>query len=210
MDIKFFIRTTGERVLHPSIERELGSNYTLLIDKDHRPVESFIEQLGIISEFDSVLLEDDVILCKDFVKEITKAITRYPRVIINFFDSPVEYYTTHYTTHAFCYNQCTFYPKGISAKLVEPMIRLRQPYNQYDTLVNKAIQDLKLVYVRYRPTLVQHIDYNTLIQKQNWPRRTIYFKDYLDELGISIEEAWIKENNNKLTNLLFEQFNEKH
>ena len=167
MDIKFFIRTTGERVLHPSIERELGSNYTLLIDKDHRPVESFIEQLGIISEFDSVLLEDDVILCKDFVNEITKVIKSYPGVIINFFDSPIEYYTTHYTTHAFCYNQCTFYPKGISGKLVEPMIRLRQPYNQYDTLVNKAIQDLKLVYVRYRPTLVQHIDYNTLIQKQN-------------------------------------------
>ena len=107
MGIKFFIRTTGERVLHPSIERELGSNYTLLIDKDHRPVESFIEQLGIISEFDSVLLEDDVILCKDFVNEITKVVKKYKKYIINFFTLPHEYFTTTLGLFQFAYNQCT-------------------------------------------------------------------------------------------------------
>ena len=37
-------------------------------------------------------------------------------------------------------------------------------------------------------------------------RRGIYFKDYLDELGIKIEDAWTKENRDKLTNLMKEKF----
>ena len=74
MDLKIFIRTTGERKLDKSIVRELNGNYTLLVDKEHKPIESFINQLRIISDYDAILLEDDVILCKDFLKEATKVI----------------------------------------------------------------------------------------------------------------------------------------
>lgn len=77
MDLKVFIRTTGERKLDKSIEEELKGNYTLLIDKEHKPIDSFIEQLKTISNYDAILLEDDVILCKDFLNEVNKVISKW-------------------------------------------------------------------------------------------------------------------------------------
>jgi len=207
MNIKFFIRTTGERKLHESISRELGNDYTLLIDKEHKPVGSFIKQLKEISEYDSILLEDDVILCKDFKKEVEKVITEWPNTIVNFFTMPHEYFTTVFGFLYFVYNQCTFYPKGITLQIAEKMIELREPYNQYDSLENKALRALKLPHLRYRPCLVQHIDDNTFIQKSNSSkRRCIWFKDYLDELNINYKEAWTEENQNKLKELMNKKF----
>lgn len=207
MKLKFFIRTTGERKLDPSIEKELGNDYTLLIDKEHKPVDSFIKQLSTISEFDSVLLEDDVILCKEFVKEIEKAISEWPNQIINFFTMPHMFFTTSLGFHTFVYNQCTFYPKGIGKKLAEEMVKLREPYNQYDTLLNKALRSLVIPHVIYRPCLVQHIDANTFIQQSTSnTRRCIWYKDYLDELVIDIKDSWSQEAQSKLKELLNEHF----
>ena len=204
--LKFFIRTTGERYLDESIKRELGNNYTLLIDTEHKPVDSFINQLEIISKYDAVLLEDDVILCKNFVEEVEKAISEWSTHIINFFTLPHEYFTTHLGFMTFVYNQCTYYPKGVGELLAKTMRQLRQPYNQYDTLENKALRELVLPHVVYRPCLVQHIDNNTLIQAStNNRRRTLYFKDYLDELGIDYLVAY--KYKSELAKMLDKQFN---
>lgn len=207
MNIKFFIRTTGERTLHESIKRELGDDYTLLIDKEHKPVDSFIKQLKQISEYDAILLEDDVILCKDFKKEIEKVIKEYPNTVINFFTKPLEYFSTVFGLLQFVYNQCTFYPKGLTNKIADKMIELREPYNQYDTLENKAMRALNIPHLRPRPALVQHIDNNTFIQQStSGARRCIWFKDYLDELNIDYKDAYTLENKEKLTQLMNKKF----
>ena len=197
--MKIFIRTTGERKLDSSIEKELGTDYVLLIDKEHKPLESFIYQLKHISEWDSLLLEDDVILCENFLEEITKAIKSFPNKIINFFTAPFDYFTTHVCIEHFVYNQCTYYPKGMSKIIAEEMEKIKRPYIQYDTLENQALKRLNMVHVKFRPCLVQHIDNNTLIQNSNKiKRRTIWFIDYLKELNIPYEEAYTEENQIKL------------
>lgn len=210
MNLKFFIRTTGERELDPSIKKELGENYTLLIDKDHKPVDSFIEQLKLISDYDAILLEDDIILCKNFVIEAQKIIKEWKNHIINFFTFPHEYFTTAFGLFQFVYNQCTYYPKGMGKILAKKMVELRMPYNQYDTLENKAMRALNIPHLRPRPCLVQHIDKETLIQRgEQLPRRCIWFKDYLDELNIDIKEAYTLENQQKLTELMNKYFGSK-
>lgn len=181
--IKFYVRTTGERILHNSYNQ---INYTLLIDKDHKPVDSFIKQLELIADEDAVLLEDDLVLCNNFEEEITKAVNENPETIINFFNHPLKYFTTHKTCENFAYNQCTYYPKGLGRKVAAKMNELRKSYHQYDTLENLALKVLHLTHVVYRPTLVQHIDYNSLIQKSSGNRRCPYYIDYLKELNISI------------------------
>lgn len=204
--IKIFIRTTGERKLHKSIEKELKGSYTLLVDKEHKPVDSFIKQLKEIDKYDSILLEDDVILCKNFLVNIEKAISEWPNQIINFFTMPHEWFTSFSTIGHFVYNQCTYYPKGISKRMAEEMERIRKPYNQYDTLENLAMYNLNIPSARYRPCLVQHIDHDTLIQKDPSRRRSPYFIDYLDELHIDYNEAYkYKE---KLTELMKSKFKE--
>lgn len=182
MDIKYFVRTTGERKLDDSFKQ---IEYELLIDSDHKPIESFIAQLKYISNFNAVLLEDDVILCRDFKNRIEAAIESHRTDIINFYTSPLQYFTTQYSMK-FSYNQCTYYPKGIADKIANKMIELYNPELKvgYDVLEFGALNKLKLPHLKYRPCLVQHNDKKSLITESNESRITPYFIDYLDDLNI--------------------------
>ena len=186
--MKFYVRTTGDRKLDSSYNQ---IEYSLLIDYTRQPVDSFIKQLEQISNEDAVLLEDDLVLCENFEEEINKVISEFSDTVINFFTLPHEYFTTHKSLGHFVYNQCTYYPKGVAKKIAQKMRELREPYNQYDTLENKAMRALNLPHVRYRPSLVQHLDYNTLIQKVSSNRRTIYYIDYLKKLKIDMNSAYL-------------------
>lgn len=200
MNIRFFVRTTGERDLS---EFNKLSNVEFLYDREHKPVESFIKQLNIISEYNSVLLEDDVILCEDFEKKIIKAISEYPNDIINFFSSPEQFYSTHYT-EKFHYNQCTYYPKGIALTIANEMnkVRFNLPNcRQYDILEFNALRRLQICHVVYRPCLVQHKDISSLLSNGSG-RWSIYYEDYINKLGIEYREAYNRKND--LTKLLQE------
>ena len=197
--IKYFVRTTEERAFDYDLK------YELLVDKEKKPVESFIKQLKYISQFDSVLLEDDLVLCEDFKDKIEDVIRQYPNSIINFFTSPSDYFTTHFSV-TFAYNQCTYYPKGIAEKVANEMEELhkRCPDLQYDVLEHNALRNLGIPHLRYRPCLVQHLDNDSLIQSgaHTICRQTPYFEDYLNELGIRYEDAFSNENRKKLQDLL--------
>lgn len=201
--IKYFVRTTEERTFNYNL------NYELLVDKEKKPAESFINQLKYISQYDSVLLEDDLILCEGFKDKIEEVIKQYPNDIINFFYKPKTYFSTHYLTE-FSWNQCTYYPKGIALKIANEMKKLYNitPSLQYDVLENNALYRLGLTHVVYRPCLVQHIDKQSLIQSDCpiGSRRTIYFEDYLNELGIDYKDAFKTENRRKLHALLNKKF----
>ena len=89
--IKYFVRTTGERTLDDSFSQ---IEYTLLVDKEHKPVKSFIEQLEIIGDYDAIFLEDDVQLCRNFKEKVESVIKKYPDRLINFFTAPTNYFMT--------------------------------------------------------------------------------------------------------------------
>lgn len=196
-NIKFFVRTTGERKFDYDIEFEL------LVDKRHDPVGSFIRQLKIISGWDAVLLEDDLVLCKDFKEIIENIINDYPNSVINFFTMPNIYFSTHFDCR-FSSNQCTYYPRGIALKIALEMEEVRKilPNAQYDILQRTAMERLGLVHLIYRPCLVQHLDNDSFINNAIGLRRSIYFKDYLDYLDIEYEDAFTYENKKKLTELM--------
>lgn len=201
--IKYFVRTTEERTF------DYDLNYELLVDKEKKPVESFINQLRYISQYNSVLLEDDLILCENFKDKIEDVIRQYPNDIINFFYNPTSYFTTHYVTK-YCWNQCTYYPKDIALKIADEMEKIYNdsPSLQYDVIEDIALYRLGLTHVVYRPCLVQHIDKCSLIQEHDshGSRRTIYFEDYLNELGIDYKDAFKTENRKKLQQLLNKKF----
>ena len=182
--LRFFVRTTNERAF------EYNLNYEKLIDIERKPVKSFIEQLKYISSWDSVLLEDDLVLCTDFLTEINKAISTYPDKIINFFTRPTEYFQTH-EDNRFLYNQCTYYPKGVAKIVAEEMesIWIKNPNLQYDIIEDKALKNLKITHIQYRPCLIQHLDNNSLIGNKTDFRRTLFFLDDLNKLNISYSQA---------------------
>lgn len=198
--LKFYVRTTLERQLDSSYSQ---IEYELLVDTEHKPIESFISQLEQISEYDSVLLEDDLILCKDFKNKIEEVINKYPNKIINFFYHQDEYYQTR-ESNEYSNNQCTYYPKGIGKLIAKEMKNFITYSNQYSWIESLALDKLHITHIQYRPCLVQHLDNGSLIQKHKIirPRITPYFIDYLEELNIPYEEAHKPENKQRLINLM--------
>lgn len=197
--IKYFVRTTNERQLDSSYSQ---IEYELLVDTAHKPVKSFIEQLEIMNNYDSVLLEDDLILCKDFKKRIEEVIKSNPNMIINFFNAPTIYQNIKIDNN-FSFQQCRYFPKGSCKFLAEQL----KPYIKAKKVcpsLNIIAQKNNLRIMQYRPCLVQHLDNNSLVHNIYGKRRTPYFIDYLDELNIDYENAInYKE---ELTNLMKDKF----
>ena len=204
--IKYFIRTTGERTLHPSIERELGSDYTLLIDTEHNSGKAFIKQLLEINDYDSVLMEDDIILCKDFKKRVEEVISKYPNKMINFFTYPDRYFKSQFQ-YFFCYNQCHYFPKGLPKQIHDKIMELSLNYSSQELLLRRSLYSLKIRTLNYRPCLVQHIDNGSLMNHNpNFNRRSPYFIDYLDELGMDYKDVNNAEDQKKLFELMRSKF----
>ena len=201
MQIKYFVRTTLDRKLDDSYSQ---IEYELLIDYEHKPLKSLISQYEYISNYDCVLLEDDLILCKDFKNRIEKVIQEHPNDIINFFYNPNDYFMTKYEQRA-AFSQCRYYPKGITSKIVE-QLKTFDFLNATKTApyVTRSIRKLDMNILHYRPCLVQHIDIDTLVGNCVGIKRTPYFIDYLDELGITYEEA--NTHKEELINLMKEKF----
>lgn len=204
--IKFFIRTTKQRKLNPSYNQ---IDYELLIDTEHNYIESFINQLEYISDYDAVLLEDDVWLCNGFNKIINDIINEHPNTIINFFTLPLTFISSH-LSQRFMYNQCTYYPKGIGKILADKMrsiytekLKSAKNYHfQYDEIESQALTSLGIPHYIYRPSIVQHLDLKSLIQDNNkivFNRTTLYFIDYLIENNIKYEDAFTNQNKQLLS-----------
>lgn len=201
IDIKYFVRTMEGR---PNI---LPDYFEKIIDTKHLYVKSYIDALYKISDYNAVLVEDDILLCKNFKKEIEKVIKQYPNSIINFFSNPDVFYTTHYS-ECFNYNQCTYFPKGLAKELADDIMKIYVPetpgnYTQrYGRLLHITLELNGIPHVVHRPCLVQHIDGKSTYNGTYYNRNTIYYKDYIDELGIDYIDAYKPENRKKLRELL--------
>ena len=78
---------------------------------------------------------------------------------------------------------------------------------QHDVAEGRALCILSIPVINYRPCLVQHLDIDTLIQGRTLrDRRSPYFLDYLNELGISYEDAYTQTNKINLKNLMNAKF----
>ena len=204
--MNYYIRTTEQRKLNSSYNQ---IPYKLIVDREHKPIDSFINALYQISDEDSVLMEDDIILCNNFEQEITKVIEQYPNRIINFFNIlNMGHIEEKYTI---VYNQCTFYPKGIAKQIADIMITLPRrddkKKNMYSLLENVALKQLDQKVVQYIPHLVQHLDNDTLLfESTPHQRRSIYFIDYVKELGIDYND--LTKHNFELRRLMNKHFKE--
>lgn len=192
MEIKYFIRTTGERVLNESYEQ---IPYTKLIDKDHRYVEFFIECLEYFSQWNSVFIEDDCILCRDFKNRIEEAIADHPNEIINFFNEPLDLYFKTKESNDFRMNQCTYYPKELTKKLAKEMRKVLSQFPDYPTdwIEDIALKNLNQSHIKYRPTLVQHIANSSILGHKNFMKwRATFFIDYYDDLNIDYKKGYLE------------------
>lgn len=206
MNIKYYVRTTGDRKFDYS-----PLKYEVLVDTERSSMRHFFKCLELIQDEDAVILEDDLELCDNFQEEIEKAIAEHPDYIINFFSRYRDFYTSHLSDR-FNSNQCTYYPKGSTIPIVE---KYKEKYSNgehrryYSNYLDGILRRLGIPNYCYRPTLVQHKEIDSLLSPGKiYKEQTLYYKKYIDELGIKYEDALKPENEEKLKQLL-ERDNEK-
>ena len=200
MNIKYYVRTTGDRNFDYS-----PLKYEPLVDTERNPMRHFFKCLELIQDEDAVLLEDDLELCDNFQEEIERVITEHPNNIINFFTRRCDFFTSH-LSDKFNSNQCTYYPKGSTI----PVVRLfkekyggNTQHKYYSAYLDGLLKELGIPNYCYRPALVQHKEMTSLLSpNKRQKEQTIYYKKYIDELKINYEDAFKLENQLKLKQLL--------
>lgn len=169
--MKIFVLTTGQRALNDSYNQ---IDYELFVDETHDKQRCYLELLRYVKDMDEdiLILEDDVILCKNFKTRLENVVNTYPNHIINFFWNvryrPKDVYVSR-EKFAFCYTQCVYYPKGSINKFFDNIRVI--PNKGYDGLIGMALVRSGMYFINYRPTLVQHIDGPSLIQRGNSIKR---------------------------------------
>lgn len=202
--MKYYVRTTGER----DLSQYDFLNPIYLIDKEHKPVRSFIDQMKLISNDNCLFMEDDIIFCEDFINEVQKAIKQFPNMIINFFYRPMAYIQAgEVKGKNYIYNQCVYYPKGIAAKIAEELEKLMEgdieQYKKiYDQYQGKALDNLGLNFINYRPCLVQHIGQKSILGNSGYGNfQTPFFKDDIKGLDYKNASQMIKRHDDFLDNM---------
>lgn len=197
--MKYYIRTTLDRILNDTYSQ---IDHELLVDTEHNNVKAFISQIKYLASLneDVVILEDDVVLCRDFKRRIEDVINQHKNMLINFFYSPNTWMPKEQECDIFLYMQCVYFPKHILKILADNLDKFYNllKWGQSDFLVSKVLEQHKIKFLVYRPCLVQHLSFDTLIHNKVCEARTDFFIDYLEDLNMTYEDAKTISNRNKL------------
>lgn len=175
--MKIFVLTNGVRELDPSYQQII---YSLYIDIYNQPHKCYLDLLDLARKEDDdvLILEDDLILCENFLDRIEPVIEQYKDMIINFFWEPLRNVKkTTIENKYFCYTQCVYYPKGMINRFYKDLLT---PNFSYAKNIRQALEKNEISFVNVRPHYVQHIGDDSLI----WPglcvRRSRMFVDDIE------------------------------
>ena len=133
-----------------------------------------------------VQLEDDILLCDDFVKKCINAINERPNDVIQFFSMRKKDLTegSRYENGSnFLMHQCYYLPKGMAKKIYEYSIEFEEQCKQdehispNDLVTRYYFQKNKIKYWVHVPSLVDHrVAKSSIDPRRSSKRQSLTFK----------------------------------
>jgi len=173
-----------KRLLNETYTREL-KNYQVIEDVGYGAIPTFLKCL-CNDDKDLLYLEDDVILCKDFEKELEKVFEELgkDKLIQLFSLKKTITKTTLMNGSTYCGNVGFFIPKEMKLDLVKYFNEVWSKSQCYkdnptamDYLVRDFLKDNKLKYWLVVPNLIQHQEGKSVIDpRRSSKRQSLYFK----------------------------------
>lgn len=132
-------------------------------DRIHDAMDTFKLSLEMAGDDPCVHLEDDIILCDNFVERVEAEIAKRPNDVIQFFSMRKDDLTVgsrYILGGLFCMGQCFYLPAGMSADI----LRFMDTWDKYDTdpngldtpLMSDYFKLHKVKYWNVCPNLVDH------------------------------------------------------
>lgn len=174
-NVKFIMRTTGE--LDLSEYFSVIPNLAVCCDVDRNAMHTFRNSLIMAGAGPCVNMEDDIILCTDFMHKIAEEIDKRPNDVIQFFSMRKEDITTgsrYINGGLFSMNQCFYLPSGMSKAILDYMDRWTR-YDEhptgYDILMADFFKENRIKYWNVCPNLVDHKVMQSRINKRRSSKR---------------------------------------
>lgn len=178
--MKIIVRKMPEMVLDKSFEQIEGQYETCF---NGNAMETFIKSIEMSKDSDCLNLEDDIILCDNFLEEVNEVVKKYPNKVISFFTLKNTNETKAMLGNTFCMNQCVYMPKWFNSILLKfykhwlKTERGRKNPTGYDYMMGDLLSLLGEKYILSVPCLVQHIEMKSRINpKRSSKRQTKNFK----------------------------------
>lgn len=157
----------------------------IVVDRIGDGYASFFAACRLLDATGGVLLEDDVYLCRDFTARLEAIVAeKGPEYVVNFFERPkVNLQTALVGGSQFLWMQCVYLPPGFPAKCVayHDAFKIARPKKwtgmATDCLIAYTLTQERMKYWRIRPTLVQHLPFESVIGKRPKNRQSPYFID---------------------------------
>jgi len=173
--MKIIVRKMPQMVLDKSFE-QLNGKYEICFNGN--AMETFMKSIEMSENDDCLNLEDDIVLCDNFLEKVNEVIAQYPDKIISFFTlkkRPMGINIERGKT--FCMNQCVYIPKKRNKALLkyQPVWMkskrgIENPTG-YDYLMGDLMDLLNETYVLYQPSLVQHMEMKSRINPKRSSKR---------------------------------------
>ena len=174
-----------------SIEHLKASIPRLIVveDRIRNAMDTFRLGLAEAGTEASLQMQDDIILCKDFMQQVEAEIKQHPNDVIQFFsrkERDAELGSRYMAGRTFMFNQCVYFPAGISADLLKyaenPKIGIWRGWDKDptgdDLIVADYLRINKRKYWLVVPNLCDHAQTESLINsRRSRYRQSLTFKD---------------------------------
>lgn len=165
----------------------------VLWDKNGHAGKAWLSVMNYIGDEAAVVIEDDIVITKDFYKKVSAAVKERPNDLIQFHSRTKEDVTkgSRYRPGSDFYNnQTVYFPAGMAKKLLqysEVSPRWRTDPHGYDRLMADYMKEKKIRYWNHVPSLSDHLPITSAIDpKRSKHRRSTTFQDP-ETNGLKIE-----------------------
>lgn len=146
----------------------------VIFDTEKNATKNFIKMLRSAGDHEALLMEDDIILCSDFVKKINDVVSKRGSMLINFFSRrgrDLTHGSRIEPGRSFNYNCCVYYPAGWAREVANYYDRWTRREQElighgFDYLVADWLSENSLSYFLHVPSLVQHREGLSSIDKR--------------------------------------------
>lgn len=190
--MRYIVRTVDfkpERLENVELLKTIIPQLEVIVDTQKDGYKSYFKGLELLNDTGGVFLEDDVLLCKDFMNRIESIINHKGCLeLYNFFENPkVPSITSYRGGSKFFSCVCSYIPKGFADLVIKEydVFKRDKPSLHQgmatDRLVPYVLVKNKIKYWHIRPCLVQHLAFKSAIGNRPTNRQTTFFIDDLPE-----------------------------
>lgn len=156
---------------------------TPIVDRYKDPKETFLRMLESVGDDAGLFMEDDIILCDDFVKKAFDEIRKRPNNVIQFFSMRKDDLTIgsrYITGSKYLMNQCFYLPEGMAKEILEfakDWKGWEKDPTGLDTLIASYLKSKKLRYWNVCPNLVDHkVQKSRIDSRRSSKRQSLTFE----------------------------------